>query len=51
MPNLPKIDIVKELKEIFKEGFIKSLRSNDKGNQKLILQKPLLSQPWIDKEK
>jgi len=31
MPNLPKIDIVKELKEIFKKGFIKSLRSNDTG--------------------
>ncbi len=31
MPDLPKIDIVKELKEIFKRGYIKSLRSNDTG--------------------
>jgi len=31
MPNLQKIDIVKELRRIFKEGYIKSLRSNDTG--------------------
>jgi len=31
MPNLPKIDIVKELKGIFEKGYIKSLRSNDTG--------------------
>lgn len=31
MPELSEIDIVKELKEIFKQGFIKSMRSNDTG--------------------
>jgi len=31
MAELPKINIVEELKNIFKQGFIKSLRSNDTG--------------------
>ena len=31
MPDLPEIDFVKELKELFKKGFVKSLRSNDTG--------------------
>ncbi|MFH1802569.1 MAG: MvaI/BcnI family restriction endonuclease [archaeon] len=31
MSNLPKVDIVEELKELFKQGFIKSLRSSDTG--------------------
>jgi hypothetical protein len=28
---LPRLDIVKELKELFKQGYVKSLRSNDTG--------------------
>ena len=31
MGSLPKIDIVKELKELFKQGYVKSLRSNNTG--------------------
>src|SRR3989338_6616306 len=31
MDSLPKIDIVKKLKELFKQGYVKSLRSNDTG--------------------
>lgn len=31
MPDLPEIDIVKELKALFKKGYIKSLRGNDTG--------------------
>ena len=31
MGSLPKIDLVKELKELFKQGYVKSLRSSDTG--------------------
>jgi len=31
MDSLPKIDIVKKLKELFKQGYVKSLRSNNTG--------------------
>ena len=31
MRDLPKIDIVRELKEIFQQGYVKSLRSSDTG--------------------
>src|SRR3989338_10467774 len=31
MPKLKRIDIVKELKELFKKGYVKSLRSSDTG--------------------
>lgn len=31
MPELQEIDIVKVLKDLFKKGFIKSLRSDDTG--------------------
>ncbi len=31
MPELKRVDIVKELKKLFKKGYVKSLRSNDTG--------------------
>ena len=31
MPDLSEVDLVKELKGLFKKGFVKSLRSNDTG--------------------